>query len=83
MNRKYLVQAFAVLPCLFMLSATTVLAQDLCDKYHDKYQVCVEAGVAGSNLDLVDCATYTNQSACENAGCYWNTQGLPPPGVFQ
>jgi hypothetical protein len=67
---------------LFLLSASTALAQDLCDKLHNKYRVCVEAGEAGSNLDIDDCATYTNETACNNANCYWNTQGLPsPPGV--
>ena len=66
---------------LFMLSASTTLAQDLCDKYQDKYRVCVEARDAGSNVDYDNCGTYTTQSACENANCYWNDQGLPPPGV--
>ena len=36
---------------------------------------------AGRNLDYDDCATYTNETACGNANCYWNPQGLPPPGV--
>ena len=66
---------------LFLLSASTVFSQDLCDKYHDKYRVCVEAREAGSNLDYDDCATYTNAFACSINECYWNDQGLPAPGV--
>jgi len=54
---------------------------DLCQKYFEKYTCCVDLGNAGSNLDYDDCATYTNETACENANCYWNTQGLPAPGV--
>ena len=81
MNRKYLVQAFAVLACLFMLSTSTAFSQDFCDNYFDRYRVCVEAREAGSNVDYDDCISYTNQTDCGNANCYWNTQGLPPPGV--
>ena len=66
---------------LVMLSASTAFSQALCDKYHDKYRVCVEAGEAGSNVDYDDCGTYTNETACNNAGCFWNDQGLPSPGV--
>ena len=74
-------KVLSIIAVLVMLSASTTLAQDLCDSYQDKYRVCIEAGVAGSNLDLVDCATYTNETDCTNAGCYWNDQGLPAPGV--
>ena len=66
---------------LLLLSASTALAQDLCDSYHDKYRVCVEAREAGSNVDYDDCISYTNQTDCGNANCYWNPQGLPSPGV--
>ena len=66
---------------LFLLSASTTIAQELCDSYHDKYRVCVEAGEAGSNLDIADCATYTDETACNNADCFWNDQGLPFPGT--
>ena len=50
-----------VVTCLFMMSATNVLAQDLCDSYLSKYQVCVGAGEAGSNLDIADCASYIDK----------------------
>ena len=66
---------------LVMLSASTVFSQDLCDSYRDKYQVCVEARDAGSNLDIDDCVTYTNETDCNNANCYWNNQGIPAPGT--
>ncbi len=77
MNRKFLVRALVVLAGLLFLSASTVFSQGLCDSYFDKYRVCVETGAAGSNVDYDDCGTYTDETACENAGCYWNTQGLP------
>ena len=66
---------------LFLLSASTTLAQDLCDSYHNKYRACVEAGEGGSNVDYDDCATHTNETDCTNANCFWNDQGLPAPGV--
>ena len=74
-------KVLTLIAVLFLLSASTTLAQNLCDSYHDKYRVCVEARDAGSNLDIAVCATYTTQSACENANCFWNDQGLPAPGV--
>ena len=78
MNSKFLVYVMSLVILYF---SGTVQAQDLCDKYHDKYRVCVEAGAAGSNVDYDDCGTYTNETACVNANCYWNDQGLPAPGV--
>ena len=53
-------------------------SEDLCLKYLEKYNCCITLYPPYSPYDY---CTYTNQTACENAGCYWNTQGLPPPGV--
>ena len=52
-----------------------------CQKYFEKYNCCLDLNSTGSNLYLDDCISYTNETACEDAWCYWNTQGLPAPGV--
>ena len=40
----------------------------------------MEAREAGSNVDYEDCGTHTNETDCTNANCFWNDQGVPPPG---
>jgi len=50
---------------------------DLCQKYLDLHNCCVDLGNAGRNLDYTECRAYSNQTDCEDAGCYWNLQGLP------
>ena len=76
-----LLKELVVLTGLFILSESTAFSQALCDKYHDRYRVCVEAREGGSNVDYYDCATYTNETDCTNAGCFWNDQGVPAPGT--
>ncbi len=56
-------------------------SEDLCQKYFEKYNCCVDLSNAGSNLDIDDCISYTNPTDCNNANCFWNPQGLPAPGV--
>ncbi len=56
-------------------------SDDLCQKYFDKYTCCVDLSNAGSNVDIGVCAGYTNSTSCADTDCYWNTQGLPAPGV--
>jgi hypothetical protein len=65
---------------LFILSSN-VQAQDPCQKFHDKYQVCLEKRDAGYNVDYDACRTYGNKDDCEAHDCFWNTTGLPAPGA--
>jgi hypothetical protein len=70
-----------LLSTFLVLLSTSVFAQDLCDRYQDKYNACIEARDAGNNMSYSDCATYDNPQDCEDAGCHWNPQGLPQPGT--
>ncbi len=72
MERKVLV----VSVLLFILSSN-VQAQDPCQKFHDKYQVCLEQRDAGFNVDYNACRAYGNKDDCEANNCYWNISGLP------
>ena len=54
---------------------------NLCQKYFEKYTCCLDLNNTGSNLELDDCLSNTNSTDCANANCFWNTQGLPTPGV--
>ncbi len=42
---------------------------------------CVDLRDAGGEVDYSVCEGYGDSTSCENAGCYWYTQGQPPPGV--
>ena len=53
----------------------------LCQSYCDKCKCCLGLRDAGGEVDYSVCAGYTDSTACENANCTWNSQGLPPPGV--
>ena len=71
-----------VLTCLFMLSASTALSQDLCDSYLSRYQVCVEKRNAGSEVDYNTCKNLSSSGdeACEAAGCTWYVNS--PSNIF-
>ena len=66
---------------LGILDCACVLTGDLCQIYEGLYTCCAEICALGRNLDYVECASYTNETACENANCTWNSQGLPAPGT--
>jgi len=56
---------------MFLYCTGIVHAQDLCEKYQMKYQVCIEKRNGGSNVNIDECKGYTDQTACEGANCYW------------
>jgi len=78
MERKVLVCMVSLF--LFILSSN-VQAQDPCQKFHDKYQVCLEKRDAGYNVDYNACRTYGNHNDCVAHDCYWNPTGLPVGGA--
>jgi hypothetical protein len=69
MERKVLVCMVSV---VVLVCSSVVYGQDLCQKFHDRYRVCVEGQGAGKNMDYDVCKTFTDQSSCEGGGCYWN-----------
>ena len=44
-------EVLTLVTVLVMLSATTTLAQDMCDDYYNKYQICTEKRDAGSSVE--------------------------------
>ena len=59
------------LSLVLLVLSTTVQAQDPCQKFHDRYRVCVEKQGTGRNMDYDACKGYADQYACEGVGCYW------------
>ena len=48
-------------------------SSDLCQKYHNIYEICIELGNAGRELDYLTCRGLSSagKEACEAAGCTW------------
>ena len=63
---------------IVMLSASTTLAQDLCQSYFDRYRVCVEKRNAGREVDYLTCKNLCkglDVGDCSAAGCDWVDYG--------